>query len=153
MPMAKDYKFFVNKVKLTSASQFITGLQIKEMAHVPTAHELYLKVSGNQDKLISDEATVNLELPGVEHFYTKEPESGIVLIINGTPCPYGDKKVTFEQIVQMAFPNKPTTGDNVGFTVTYSKGPEQNVNGVMSPSSSVFVKNQMQFNVTATHKS
>ena len=33
MPMAKDYKFFVNKVKLTSASQFITGLQIKEMAH------------------------------------------------------------------------------------------------------------------------
>lgn len=151
--MEKEYKFFVNKEKLTSSSPFMTGLQIKEMAKVPAEHELYQNVPGNQDKLILNEATVNLELPGVEHFYTKEPESGIVLIVNGTPCPFGEEKVTFEQIVKMAFPNKPTAGDEVGFTVTYSKGPEQNVNGVMAPGSIVFVKNLMQFNVTATHKS
>lgn len=151
--MVKEFKFFVNKEKLTSSSPFMTGLQIKGMAKIPAEHELYQNVSGNQDKLILNESTVNLELPGVEHFYTKEPESGIVLIVNGTPCPFGEEKVTFEQIVKMAFPSKPTVGDEVGFTVTYSKGPEQNINGVMAPGSVVFVKNHMQFNVTATHKS
>lgn len=151
--MVKEFKFFVNKEKLTSSSPFMTGLQIKEMAKVPVEHELYQNVPGNQDKLILNEATVNLELPEVEHFYTKEPESGIVLIVNGTPCSFEETKVTFEQIVKMAFPNKPTSGENVGFTVSYSKGPEKNNSGVMSPGSVVFVKNLMQFNVTATHKS
>lgn len=151
--MVKDYKFFVNNEKLTSVSPFITGLQIKNMAKVPVEDELYLNVPGNQDKLILNEATVNLELPGVEHFYTKEAELGVVLIVNGTPCPFGEDSITFEKVVKMAFPNKPISGNEVGFTVTYSKGPEQNVNGVMAPGSVVFVKNLMQFNVTATHKS
>lgn len=151
--MEKDFKFFVNKDKLTSASQFVTGLQIKELANVPTEHELYQNVPGNTEKLILNECLVNLGIPGVEHFFTKEPKSNVVLIINGTPCPFSEDRASFEAIVKLAFPNKPITGENVGFTVSYSKGPEENISGVMSPGTSVMVINLMQFNVTATHKS
>lgn len=147
----KDFKFFVNKLKLTSASQFITGMQLKEMAGVPVSHELYLNVPGSVDELILNDVRVNLGRPGVEHFYTKEPQSGITLMVNGDPHKYDGESISFLEVVKLAFPDKCTSGNEVGFTVSYSKGPDENVKGEMSSGMSVVVKNLMQFDVTATH--
>lgn len=145
------YKFFVDGTRYQTERQFLTGLEIKEMANVPEEMELFLVVSGYQDELIANDKTVNLSRPGVEKFETRKKHEGLVLIINTRQVPYYGKKVSYEEIVKLAgydF-NKPDRG----YTITYEYGPKQNPEGGVSKGQSVFVKHLMQFHVNATDRS
>jgi hypothetical protein len=60
--------------------------------------------------------------------------------------------VSFDEIVKLAFPT-PQEGANILYTVSYEDGPRINPQGSLKEGQSVFVKNWMIFNVTATDKS
>jgi hypothetical protein len=53
--------------------QYITGRQVKELASLNLASELYLTISEPwKDELVENESRVDLARPGLEHFYMKQ---------------------------------------------------------------------------------
>lgn len=72
------------------------------------------------------------------------------LIINGRPTRWENKRISFSEVVSLAFP--PPHKDTEFFTVQYSRGPE-NSQGTLIDGQDVEVKSGMVFDVTRTDKS
>jgi len=83
-----------------------------------------------------------------EHKHSKN----MTIIVNGRQKEVADKKLTFEEIVSLAYENSPPSGPNVVITVTFSKG-DDGKQGSLLPGDCLKIKNGMVFNVTATDKS
>jgi len=75
-----------------------------------------------------------------------------IIIVNGRKKEVAAKKLTFEEIVNLAYENNPPSGPNVVITVTFSKG-DDGKQGTLLPGDCLKIKNGMIFNVTATDKS
>jgi hypothetical protein len=72
------------------------------------------------------------------------------IVVNGRERKVTESKLSFEDLVKLAFGDNPPSGPNVVITVTYkSRGQE----GTLLPGQSVDVQNGMIFNVKATDKS
>jgi hypothetical protein len=76
----------------------------------------------------------------------------VTIIINGRPKVVEKERITFEEIVLLAFPNA-TFGPDIEYTITYTKGHYDNHEGTLTAGHSVKVKEGMIFNVTETNKS
>lgn len=76
----------------------------------------------------------------------------VAIIIDGTSFEVPKGKVSFEQIVNLAFDNNPPSGPNVVITVTYDRGVGGH-SGSLLPGKEVEVTAGMVFNVKATDKS
>ncbi|MEP1152196.1 MAG: multiubiquitin domain-containing protein [Balneola sp.] len=74
------------------------------------------------------------------------------IIINGQPKEVDEKRLSYKQVIELAFPN-PQFGPNIVYTVTYKNGPKPNPKGVMVEGDVVKIKEGMLFNVTRTDKS
>jgi hypothetical protein len=75
------------------------------------------------------------------------------IIVNGREKTWTEKRISFDQVVKLAFDNPPT-GPNIVLTATYRKGGnEHKPEGTLAQGDSVEVKDGMVFNVTATDKS
>lgn len=74
------------------------------------------------------------------------------IVVNGRRKTVTAKRLTFEEIVALAY-DDPPTGPNVVITVTYRRGDRQRPEGTLVPGESVRVRDGMIFNVTATDKS
>ena len=72
------------------------------------------------------------------------------IIVNGRPKTVTDKKLTFLQVVQLAFPGEVPT-DQIIFTVTYSK--PNGKDGSLVEGEEVRIKDGVIFNVRKTDKS
>ena len=93
-----------------------------------------------------------LHLKEDEHFYSAERKARtFTIIVNGRKKTVSESRLTFAQIVALAFENLPT-GENVTFTVTYRCGDGSDHQGTLIQGESVEIKNGMIFNVTATDK-
>jgi len=80
-------------------------------------------------------------------------EKNVTIIVNGREKQVEKGELSYEEVVNLAYDNKPPQGDNVVITVTYSKG-EGGKQGTLLPGGEpVKVKKGMIFNVTATDKS
>jgi hypothetical protein len=82
---------------------------------------------------------------------TDDKTSKYEIVVNGTKYEVADNKVTYEEVVAIAFPNPPT--DTTRYTVTYrgAKKPEE---GSLKPGGEVKIGKQGAiFNVTPTVKS
>lgn len=77
----------------------------------------------------------------------------VTIIINARQVQTTEKRLSFEQIVSLAYEGNPPSGPNWEFTVTYSKGHDDQKEGSLLPGKDVRVKDGMVFNVTATDKS
>ena len=133
--------------------EYITGAEIRKLGNIPTEDEIFLAIKKPwEDERIPDDKQVNLARPEIEHFYSKDRDFKIVLIVNGRPKPWTEKKITFEGVVVLAFGTYDPNPDKV-YTVTYDKGPHENPEGSMVKGDKVYVKDKMIFNVTATDKS
>ncbi len=130
-----------------------TGHALHRLGHVPPDHFLYREVHGNhEDELISDNDEA-VRLHQDEHFYSAEGHrKGYTVIVNGRPKRVHQSKLTFMQVVALAFDPIPD-GPNWVFTITYRNGPASNPEGSLIEGQSVRIKNGMIFNVTATDKS
>lgn len=74
------------------------------------------------------------------------------IVVNGRRKTVTAKRLTFEDIVALAY-DDPPTGPNVVITVTYRRGDRHRPEGTLLPGESVRVHDGMIFNVTATDKS
>lgn len=81
----------------------------------------------------------------VEHGKTKT----VTIIVNTRPQPWPEKEITFEQVVELAFPGQPY--DPAGTTVEYSRGLGKDKS--LRPGESVHVKDGMVFDVEPANRS
>jgi hypothetical protein len=81
-----------------------------------------------------------------------KPEKEYTIIVNTREKVVTEKKLTFAQVVALAFDTIPT-GPNIEITVTYRRGQGNKPEGSLVGGESVEIKEGMVFNVTATNKS
>jgi hypothetical protein len=81
----------------------------------------------------------------------KGKDKSFTIIVNAQEKVVTVQELSFEAIVQLAFP--PPTSPNMTFTVTYRRGEGNKPQGTLVEGEAVKVKDGMIFNVTATDKS
>jgi hypothetical protein len=130
-----------------------TGAALYALGKVPAGFQLYREVQGDQEDEPIHNDNEKEHLTKDEHFYSKEDRhKGFDIIVNAEQHHVEKKRVSFEQIVKLAFPTPPP-GANILFTVTFYNGPKTNPEGVLTAGQTVKVKNGMVFNVKATDRS
>ena len=70
----------------------------------------------------------------------------VTLIINGQAKEWSEKEITYQQVIQLAFP-----GSTEDYTVTYTHGNKEFQ--LVATSKPVKVKKGMEFDVDGTHNS
>ena len=81
----------------------------------------------------------------------EQKEFNYTIIVNTREKAWNEKKISYEQVVTLAFGSY-STDPNVVYTVTYTKG-EGGHEGSLVKGKEVTVKNGMIFNVTQTNQS
>jgi hypothetical protein len=76
----------------------------------------------------------------------------VEIIVNTRSYTWDSKEITFEQAVNLAFPEQPIT-DQDSVTVRYSRGHDGHGAGSLTAGHSVPVKNGMVFDVHRTSRS
>lgn len=149
----RDFRLTLNGHELRWGKPVIIGEALYILAKVPDGQAVFLRVRGGQDRLIEPNDSINLAEAGVEEFFTGlRPPVTSKIIVNSREREVPGPEVTFEQIVQLAFP-----GDhdpNVEFSMTYRHAASTPHAGELGPGGKVEVKNHGTiFNVTRTVKS
>jgi hypothetical protein len=131
----------------------ISGGELYRAAHVPEGEVLYREVTGDhEDELIPKERP-GIDLVQDEHFYSAHPHKvEHVIIVNARRKTVQGRKISFEKVVKLAFPDGPPTTETV-YTVAYSNGPPRNPEGKMAPGQTVWIRDGMVFDVTETSRS
>lgn len=130
-----------------------TGEAIYKLGHVQPGLDLFREVKGDREDPVVENDDEPVHLREDEHFHSGAAQARrYTIIVNGQKKTVTTKQVTFEEIVKIAFPT-PLVGANILYTVSYEDGPRSNPQGSLKEGQSVFVKNWMIFNVTATDKS
>jgi len=143
----------INGASFEWTQEYITGAEIRKLGGIPEDDEIFLAIKKPwEDEAVPDEKQINLARPEIEHFYSKDRDYKIALIVNGRPKQWKAKTISFEQIVALALGAYDPNPDKV-YTVSYDRGPHENPEGTMVKGDAVFVKDKMIFNVTATDKS
>jgi hypothetical protein len=150
----KEYHLKVDGKNYEWHQQNIKGAEIRQIGHISTDYQIFLTIHSQEDQLIRDEDIVDLTKPGIEKFYSKkhEDQRGFKIIVNGREKHWGDKTISYEQVVKLAFENYVENADIV-YTVDFTDGPHQNPSGSMVKGDIKFVTNKMIFNVTPTNRS
>lgn len=88
-----------------------------------------------------------------DRFFTKLlPQREIHIVVNGRRKTVTNRVVGYEQVVAIAFPDGPA-GENVTYSVVYSKAIAPKPEGTLAEGGQVTVKDGTRFNVTPTDKS
>src|ERR1035437_6324176 len=97
----------------------ISGAILYKLASVAKGEAVYLEVHGGQNRLIEPEELVDLTTPGVEPFITgPKPPTTYEITVNGRPRVVNDEHVSYEQLVELAFPGP--RPPNMVYSVTYT---------------------------------
>ncbi len=83
---------------------------------------------------------------------TNESIRTITLIVNTRPHPWREKKISYEQVVQLAYPGQVPT-DDVTFTVRFTRGQGGHGSGTLTPGRDTPAKEGMVFDVIRTVRS
>ena len=150
----RDYKFTLNDVQIPWSKPVIKGTDLYDLAKVSTEEAVFLVVPGGKNRLVEPDELIDLTAPGIEHFISAlKPATTFEIIVNAQPHIVNDRQVTFEQVVQLAFPGCQSES-NVTFSMTYRHAASKPHAGELGPSGKVEVKSQGTiFNVTKTIQS
>jgi hypothetical protein len=131
----------------------ISGPALYLAARVHDDEVLYREVEGDhEDQLILRESE-SVTLTEDEHFYSGHPHKvEHVIIVNARRKTVAGKKISFANVVRLAFPDGPPTPQTV-YTVAFSNGPPRNPEGKMIPGQTVKIRDDMVFDVTETSRS
>lgn len=85
----------------------ISGSVLYGLAKPGDGESVFLEVPGGEDRLTEHGELIDLTEPRIERFITapKRPPT-FEIIVNSRPRTVNARTVTFEQIVQLAFPGK-----------------------------------------------
>lgn len=148
----RDFKLTLDDRQIAWGKPAIRGSDLYTLANVGNEQAVFLEIRGGTDKLIDPEETIYLTAPGIERFITApRPTSKIEIIVNARPKLVSVSSVTFEQIVELAFPG--THNPNVVFSATYRKAASAPPEGELGVGGVIKIKKGSIFNVTATDKS
>lgn len=150
----RDYKFTLNDRQLIWGHPNLPAEVLYVLSGFAPDEAVFQDVRGGEDRLIEPEEILDLDAPGVERFITApRPTKGYVIIVNSRDETVNDKRVTFEQVVQLSHPNAPPEA-NVIFSMTYRNAASKPHAGELSEGGSIEVKKQGTiFNVTRTVQS
>ncbi|WP_404653273.1 multiubiquitin domain-containing protein [Bradyrhizobium sp. USDA 336] len=150
----REYKLTLNGHQLAWGKPAISGAALYKLAEVSNDDAVFLEVRGGEDRLIERAELVDLTAPGVERFITApKPPPTFEIIVNARPRIVHESRVTFEQVVQLAFPGCQTEA-NVVFSMTYRHAASVPHASELGPGGSVEVKKKgTVFNVTKTVQS
>lgn len=148
----REFKLTLNGAQLAWGKPVISGTTLYALGKVGP-HEAVFLVERGQQRLIEPATLVDLAAPGIEHFVTgPKPPPTYLIIVNSRDETVPAARVTFEQVVQFAFPGP--HGPNVVFAVTYRHAASVPHAGQLGPRGFVDVKPKGTiFNVTKTDKS
>ncbi|MES9995735.1 multiubiquitin domain-containing protein [Desulfovibrio aminophilus] len=149
----RDFKLTIDDKQLAWGKPIISGAELYKLAEPREGEGVFLEVRGGEDRLIKPGDIINLGEPGIEHFITAPmmPQT-FEIIVNARPRTVDDRHVTFEQVVQLAFPGQ--HGPNVVFSMTYRHAASIPHAGELGAGGSVDVKKKgTVFNVTRTVQS
>ncbi|MGO8935524.1 MAG: multiubiquitin domain-containing protein [Terracidiphilus sp.] len=126
-----------------------TGEALYELGHIAAHRELFREVGGDlEDPVVPRDATV-IRLKQDDHFYSQK---AVTILVNGEPYEETETRISFEQVVKLAYP-VPPSGTCIEFTVTCRNGPPANPKGTLTAGHSVKIQNRMIFDVTPTDRS
>lgn len=84
-----------------------------------------------------------------EHDHMPDP---ITIFVNTRSHILAEKKISFEQVIDLAYPDQPAT-ESDSFTVRYSRGNDGHGSGTLAAGQEVPVKKGMVFDVYRTTRS
>lgn len=146
----RDFKLTLNDDELRWGKPVISGTVLYGLAKPGDGEGVFLEVPGGEDRLIEPGELIDLTQPGIERFITARKTFEI--IVNSRPRTVNARSVTFEQIVQLAFPGQHEP--NVVFSMTYRHAASTPHAGELGAGGSVHVKKKgTVFNVTRTVQS
>ena len=132
--------------------QNMPGAVLYALAAARADQAVFLDTRGGQDRMVEPGDTLDLAAPGVERFVTgPRPMPNFEIFVNGRPKTITGSTVTFEQIVQLAFPGEHEP--SVEFSMSYSHAAATPPVGELGRGGSVQIKNGSRFNVTRTVQS
>ena len=149
----RDFKLTLDDDQLEWGKPVISGAVLYKLAEPGEDEDVFLEVRGGEDRLIEPGELIDLNAPGVERFITAPKGATTYEIrVNSRRRTVDDRRVTFEQIVQLAFPGQ--HAPNVEFSMTYRHAASQPPAGELGAGGSVEVKKKATvFNVTRTVQS
>jgi hypothetical protein len=148
----RNFKLLLNGNELTWGKPVITGVALYALAKVDEDHAVFLELHSGEHRLIERQELIDLTAPVVERFITApRPGRTFEIIVNARPHTVTGREVTFEQIVQLAFPGP--HGPYIVFSMTFRHAVSRPHAGELGPGGVVEVKNGTIFNVTRTDKS
>ncbi|MBD1995037.1 multiubiquitin domain-containing protein [Leptolyngbya sp. FACHB-541] len=148
----RDFKLTLDGRQIAWGKPAINGSALYQLANVNHDRAVFLEVRGGEDKLVAPEDLINLTAPGIERFITAlRPTLEIEIIVNSRPKVVTGSEVTYEQIVQLAFPG--SHNPNFVFSITYRKAASVPPSGELGAGGIVKIKQGTIFNVTQTDKS
>ena len=149
----RDFKLTLNERQLEWGKPAINGAALYALANPKEGEAVFLEVRGGEDRLIELGELIDLTAPGIERFITApKPTVMFEIIVNARPQTVNHERVTFEQVVQLAFPGAPPA--NLAFSVTYRNAASKPPAGDLGAGGAVDVKKKGTiFNVSRTVQS
>ena len=128
-----------------------TGAALYALGHVAADRERYREVDGDREDRPIPNGPEAVHLKEDDHFHSG-PHITYTIYVNGMQKVVEKKKLTYWEVVLLAFPTPPT-GENIIFTISYEEGPRANPAGSLIEGGVVKIKDGMIFNVTPTDRS
>lgn len=129
----------------------ISEPELRLYGQIPEDHDLVFDSRG--DKVLEADDIVKLNRNGVERIISRPAEAvEVCIIVNARQKVVSARWLTFEELIELAFPNPPT-GENICFTVTFRNGPRNRPEGSLVEGDRMRIKKGMVFNVSSTDKS
>lgn len=150
----RSFRFELDGKRQDWGAPEITGATLRKLAGVGADHNVWLELRDDKDRRIKPKELVDLTTPGIERFYTApKPPPEFEVIVNARPHILAEQTVTYEMVVQLAYPGCQSQG-NVTFSMTYRHAASRPHSGELGPGGTVKVKRKgTVFNVVRTIKS
>jgi hypothetical protein len=139
--------------QIHQSSADTTHEALYRLGGVPQDHVLFKEEGSDREDRSLPRSAERIRVSRDDRFYSVEGhEQGFAIIVNGRTKTVRRPRLTFLQVVALAFDPVPT-GPNWVFTITYRNGPRANPEGTLLQEGTVRLRKGMVFNVTATDKS
>jgi len=149
----REFKLTLNDDELRWGKPVISGAVLYGLAKPGDNAAVFLEIPGGEDRLIEHTELIDLTGDGIERFITaRKPPVIFEIVVNSRLRTVDAQTVTFEQVVQLAFPGQHQP--NVVFSMTYRHAASAPHAGELGAGGSVDVKKKgTVFNVTRTVQS
>ncbi|MFV5640321.1 multiubiquitin domain-containing protein [Acinetobacter oleivorans] len=150
----REFKLTLDGRELKWGQPTIEAHSLYVLSGIGPDQAIFFEVRGGTDRLLEADEILDLTNSGVEHFITaKRPIRDYTIVVNSREETVTNPVVTFEQIVQLAFPNAPCESNTI-YSMTYRNAASRPHAGELAEGGVVEVKHKGTiFNVTKTIQS